>query len=147
METSNQMIEAKLKGSGFVLTIETEESVGYRSGLKSEALRAVYINLERRTIEYELIRKGAPSRHWLERFETIEQLAEQLPGSAPSFDLKFQGLSPEDSGAAVRMASRPTITSEATEDPWDLTNYHAGPGREKPRQSTRLRIADVDLPM
>jgi len=77
MEEPKQMIEAKLKRSGFVLTIETEESVGYRSGLKTEALRVVYINLERRTVQYELTKRGAANRHRVEHFETIEQLAEQ----------------------------------------------------------------------
>jgi hypothetical protein len=129
MEAQKQIIGAKLEGSGFVLTIETEESVGYRSGMKSEAQRTVYVDLGRWTVEYELTEKGALSRHRLEHFATIEQLIERLPCSAHSFDLKFQDPNPD------------TVTFQTTGDPWDLTNYHARPTGEKPQRSIRLRIA------
>jgi hypothetical protein len=145
MATAKQMIEAKFESSGFALTIETKESVGYRSGLKTDLLRAVYIHLERRAVEYELAQRGAPSRHRVEHFETIEQLLGQLPTDTASFDLKFQGLKPESDGTAAKMAGRPRANTYTTEDPWDLTNYYAPPRSEKTHSPSGLRLVDQDL--
>ncbi len=136
------MIEERLEGSGFVLTVETEESVGYRCGVKADLLRALYIHLERRTVEYELTVGGALTRNGVEHFETIGQLLERLPKDAASFDIKFQGLRLEAEGAAGKMPSRPNPRAYATEDPWDLTNYRAQPRGEKAHPPTRLRLAD-----
>ena len=145
MGTPKQMIEAKLKSSDFVLTFETDETVGYRCGPKGEVSRTICVHLKQRTVEYELAKRGMLNGRRIEHFETIEQLLEYIPASASSFDLKLQGLKLEADGAAVETATRPDATAP-TEDPWDLTNYCARPRRENPHSPTGLRLANVDLP-
>ena len=79
MRMPPEMIAAKLEGSAFVLTFETEEIIGYRSGVQRQELRALYINLERWTAEYELTQGGLPIRRRIEYFPTMVHLIEKLP--------------------------------------------------------------------
>ena len=140
MKTPKQMIEEKLKGSDFILTYETDETVGYRCGLKSEISRTVCVHLEQRTVEYELVKRGMPNENRVEHFETLDQLPDYIPSSASSFDLKLRGVKFETNRAAVKTSTRPNAATMA-EDPWNLANYFAMPHEAKVQSSTVLRLA------
>jgi hypothetical protein len=134
---------AKLEGSAFVLTFETEETIGYRSGLRGDVLRAFYINLERRTVEYELAEEKLPIRRRVEHFPTMASLVENLPVTTTSFDLKFQGLKRKDDGGVfARPGNR--IRLAEVKDPWELTNYYEKPHTGEPQGPTRLKLADEE---
>ena len=140
MKTPKQMIEEKFKGSYFILTHETDETVGYRCGLKSEISRTVCVHLEHRTVEYELVKRGMPNENRIEHFETLDQLPDYIPTSVSSFDLKLQGQKFETNRAAVKTVTRPNAAT-MTDDPWDLTNYYAMPRGAKMHSPTGLRLA------
>jgi hypothetical protein len=144
METPKQMIEEKFKGSDFILTYETDETVGYRCGLKSEISRTVCVHLEQRTVEYELVKRGMPNENRVEHFETLDRLPNYIPSSASSFDLKLRGLKLETNRAAAKTATGPNASTMA-EDPWNLANYFAMPRGGKAHSPTGLKLADVDL--
>lgn len=144
MRTPRERIAAKLGGSAFALTFETEEIIAYRSGLQRDVLRAIYINLKRWTVECELTQGGLPVRRRVEYFPTMVHLIEELPVTVASFDLKFQDLKlKDDGGAAAQPRSRTSLTD--TKDPWDPTNYYEKPRTGKPQELTRLKLADEEF--
>lgn len=144
MRMPPEMIAAKFERSAFVLTFETEEIIGYRSGLQRDVLRALYINLKRWSAEYELTQGGLPIRRRIEYFPTMAHLIEKLPVTVASFDLKFQGLElKDDGGTAAQSRNRTSLTD--TKDPWDPTNYYEKPRTGKPQELTRLKLADEEF--
>jgi hypothetical protein len=141
MQTPHEVITARLEGSVFALAFETEQIIGFRSGLKGEVVRALHINLERHTVEYELLKGGLLIRRQAEYFPTLAHLIEKLPVTVDSFDMKFQGLRlKEDGGLDSQPRRRAPLA--ANEDPWDLTNYFDNPHTGKPHVEPRLKPLD-----
>jgi hypothetical protein len=104
-------------------------------------VRAVYINLKQRAIEYELTQGKLPIRKRVEYFPTLTNLMEKLPVTIDSFDLKLQGLKlRKDEWATAR--ARDHAPRAATEDPWDLTNYFDNPRTEKPDVEHVVRLME-----
>ena len=62
MKTPHEMIITMFQRSVFALTFETDDILGYRSGPQGEVLRALSIDLKRRTVEYELTQRGLPTK-------------------------------------------------------------------------------------
>ena len=144
MRMPQELIAAKFERSVFVLAFETEEIVGYRSGLQRDVLRALYINLKRWSAEYELTQGGLPIRRRIEYFPTMAHLIEKLPVTVASFDLKFQGLGLKDDGGAVA-DTRSRVALAGTKDPWDLANYYEKPRTRKPQRPTHLKLEDEEF--
>ena len=141
MQPAHEMIAAKLGRSAFSLTFETDEIIAYRSSSQGNVLRAVYINLEQRAVEYELTQEDLPTRNRVEYFPTLAHLIEKLPVTIDSFDLKFQGLKlKEDEGATAQVRNR--VPLGANNDPWDPTNYFDNPHTGKPHVVPGLRPVD-----
>jgi hypothetical protein len=141
MRMPQELIAAKFERSVFVLAFETEEIVGYRSGLQRDVPRALYINLKQLSVECEFTQAGLPIRRRVEYFPTMAHLIEKLPVTVASFDLKFQGPQlKDDRGAAAQSRTRTSVTD--TKDPWDPTNYYEKPRTGKPQELTRLKLAD-----
>ncbi len=133
----------KLEGSAFALTFETEETIGYRSGLRGDVVRAFYINLERRTVEYELTEGKLQTRRRVEHFPTMASLVEKLPVTTASFDLKFPGLKLNDDGGVFARSRNRTPLAEA-KDPWEPTNYYEKRHTGEPQGAARLKLADEE---
>jgi hypothetical protein len=144
MLTPQEMIAAKLERSAFVLTFETEEVIAYRSGRQHEELRALYIDLNRRTAEYEVTQGGRPIRRRVEYFPTMLHLIEKLPVTIASFDLKFQGLTLEDNRRAAEQPKN-RIPLAGSKDPWDQTNYYEKPNTGRPQRLTSLKLVDDEF--
>ena len=141
METPRERIAARFKGTPFVLTFETEAVIAYRSAAQGDAVRAVYIDLERQTAEYELTRGGVAVKHRSECFPDLEHLLQRLPVTVASFDLKFQGLSLKNDGEGV-LPSRNRAALSDTTDPWDPTHYYEKPRTGKPQVIARFKLSD-----
>jgi hypothetical protein len=141
MRMPQETIAAKFERSVFVLAFETEEIVGYRSGLQRQELRAIYINVRQWSVECELTRGGLPIRRRIEYFPTMAHLIEKLPVTVASFDLKFQGLELKDVAGTVAQSRNRTSPTD-TKDPWNPTNYYEKPRTGKPQELTRLKLAD-----
>jgi hypothetical protein len=141
MGTASETIAARFKGSPFVLTFETEEVIAYRSGAPDDAVRAVYIDLQRQTVEYEFTQGGKKVKHRSECFPDLEQLIQRLPVSVASFDLKFRGLSLKaDEEGAASSRNRAALSDAA--DPWDPTHYYEKPRTGKPEVIARFKLSD-----
>lgn len=139
MKSPREMISAKFERSAFVLTFETDEIIGYRAVSKAGLIRALYINLERRTVEYELSEGGLGVKRRTEFSPTVEGLIEGLPVTFDSFDQKLHGgLKLAEEEGVARYAGKRAPLARA-EDPWDLTNYYDMSG--KPR---KLRLKPED---
>ncbi len=135
------MIATRFEGSPFVLTFETEEVVAYRSSAQDDGVRAVYIDLQRQTAEYELTRGGVAVKHRSEFFPDLEQLIQRLPVTVASFDLKFRGLTLKGEEAGVAPSKNRAVLSDAI-DPWDPTHYHEKPRTGKPQVIARFKLSD-----
>ena len=141
MQKPHGLVAGRLEGSVFTLAFETEQMVGYWHGLRNGVLRALHINLERRTLECELMQRGLPTKSRVEYFPTLTELIERLPVTIDSFDLKFKGLRlKEDKGPVAQTRHRVRLAENA--DPWELVNYYDTPHVEEPREGTRLRFVD-----
>ena len=138
MQTPHEMIAGKFEGSVFALAFETEQIIGFRSGLKSGVLRALHINLERQTVEYELMQGGLLIKRQAEHFPTLAHLIERLPVTIDSFDLKFKGLRLQEDGGPDSPA-RHRVPLAENKDPWDLANYYDNPRTGKPHVEPGLR--------
>ena len=141
METPRNMIAARFEGSPFVLTFETEEVIAYRCGAQGDAVRAVYIDLQRQTAEYELTQGGVAVKHRSECFPDLELLIQRLPVTIASFDLKFRGLSLKSDGEVVAPSRNRAAVSDAM-DPWDPTHYYEKPRTGKPQVIARFKLSD-----
>ena len=141
MKTPHEMIITMFQRSVFALTFETDDILGYRSGPQGEVLRALSIDLKRRTVEYELTQRGLPTKRRVEHSPNLAHLVEKLPLTADSFDLKFQGVKLSEEGAANAQA-RDRVPPAETQDPWDLTRYHEKSRTEKPQGKTGLKLVD-----
>jgi hypothetical protein len=141
MKTPHEMIITMFQRSVFALTFETDDILGYRSGPQGEVLRALSIDLKRRTVEYELTERGLPTKRCVEHSPNLVHLVEKLPLTADSFDLKFQGLKFSEEGASNTPA-RDRVPPAGTQDPWDLTRYYEKFRTEKPEGKTGLKLVD-----
>jgi hypothetical protein len=136
------MIITMFQRSVFALTFETDDILGYRSGPQGEVLRALSIDLKRRTVEYELTQRGLPTKRRVEHSPNLAHLVEKLPLTANSFDLKFQGLKLTEEGAADARTKGRVVPPAGTQDPWDLTRYQEKSRTEKPQGKTGLKLVD-----
>jgi hypothetical protein len=135
------MIMTMFQRSVFALTFETDEVLGYRSGPQGEVLRALSIDLKRRTVEYELTQRGLPTKRRVEYSPDLTRLVEKLPLTVDSFDLKFQGLKLAEGGAVVGR-ERGRVPLDKTKDPWDLTNYYEESRTPEPQEKRGLKLVD-----
>jgi hypothetical protein len=144
METPREMIAAKFERSAFALTFETDEILGYRAGSKGGILRALYINLEQQTVEYELSQEGLSVKRRTEYCPTLELLIKGLPVTVDAFDQKLHGglkLADDRRTVGLTRDSEPPV---GVKDPWDLTNYY-DKSRAKPQRSLGLRREDEEF--
>jgi hypothetical protein len=143
MQTPREMIAARFERSAFALTFETDEIIGYRAGSKGVVLRALYINLERQTVEYELSQDALSVKRRTEYCPTIEQLIRNLPVTIDAFDQKLHGgLKLADDRGTAGLA-RDSASPAGARDPWDLTNYY-DKSRAKQQRSLGLRREDKE---
>jgi len=141
MQTVHEIITGKFKGSAFALAFETEQIMGFRSGLRGHVLRALHIDLARHTVEYELTQGGLLINRQVEYFPTLAHLIEKLPATVDAFDLKFRSLKLKGDGVVHSQPKQSTPLARY-EDPWDLTNYCGQEHDEKLQGKTGLRLAD-----
>ena len=135
------IIALKFERSAFALTFETDEIIGYRAGSKGGVLRALYINLEQLTLEYELSQEGLSVKRRTEYFPAIEQLMKDLPVTVDAFDQKLHGgLKLADDRRPVGL-TRESAPPAGAKDPWDLTNYY-DKSQEKQKRRGGLRLED-----
>ena len=138
-KTSHDLIVEMFQRSAFGLTFETEEILGYR--LQGEKLRALSIDLEKQTVEYEIREKGMPAQRRVEYSPSLHQLVEKLPLTPGAFDLKFQGLRLAEKG--VPLQERKLLhTHLHNDDPWDAASCFGTPPVRKTGTATGLRLSD-----
>ena len=143
MQTPREMIASKFERSAFTLGFETDEIIGYRLGSKGSILRALYINLEQKTVEYELSQEGLTAKRRTEYCPTMEQLIKDLPVTIDAFDQKLHGglkLASDRRAVGLVMDNTPP---PGVRDPWDLTNYY-DKSRTKPQRSLGLKREDEE---
>ncbi len=128
----------------FVLTFESDEVLGYRSGSQGDVLRSLSINLRQGVVEYELMKRGLSPKRRVEHSSSMAHLLEKLPHTVDSFDLKFAGpRRTEEGGAHIR--ERGAAPADAAKDPWDLTSYFDKSRAGKLGSDTGLKLADDDF--
>ncbi|MBP1732109.1 MAG: hypothetical protein H6Q55_2538 [Deltaproteobacteria bacterium] len=145
MQTPRDLITEKFERSAFALTFETDEIIGYRAGSKGGVLRALYINLEQRTVEYELAQGGLPVKRRTEYCPAVAHLIEGLPVTFDAFDQKLHGgLKLAENGGPVPGTGK-GASSARPKDPWDLTNYYDKSRNEEPPAGRRLKLEDEEF--